>query len=188
MSFEPTYKDFFESFKFGHDRENQRYNPIIDGITPEKDGFLPGYLPRVWGTTPDTKYNELQLSRYQLKGLKNLPETVPYTNVWVSHNQITNLIGMPRYIGGDCFISQNPELNSLDGFPNIIVGNLRARECPKLTPLEFARVDAGNKVKGEIYWSAAGKLETLDKNKCTKAYYDLAKNSNIGEQEDITEI
>lgn len=188
MSFEPTYKDFFEAFQYGHDEERKKYNSIADGITPERDGFLPGYLPKVWGSTPDTKYSELQLSRYQLVGLKNLPETVPTTNVWVSHNKITSLIGMPHYIGGNCFVANNPELSSLDGFPDRVLGDFKARACPKLTPMEFARVDAGSKVGGDIYWSATDKSEILDKAKCTRAYYDLVKNTEMVEQEDITEI
>jgi len=193
MSFKHSFEQFFESqqsfSKYGTD-ENGQYHPVADGIVPNRDGFLPGFLPEIWGQDEDTRLRQLTLSRYDLTSLKNCTKIV-LNNFMVSHNLITNLIGGPKKVQLSYFASFNPELSSLEGFPEYVGGDFTVSQCPKLPLLELARVDAGNKVNGRIFWdvSEPGQvLPPIEKTKCTRAYYDLVKHTAQGEQEEIGEI
>ena len=195
MSFEPTYQQFFENqsstqFKYGTDTENGVYHSIEEGISPDRDGFLPGYLPENWGAFGESIDRQLTLSRYRLKSLKNCSKVVLGVDFHATNNFITSLQGGPQWVEEGYNVSANLELASLDGFPDYVGTYFSVRNCPKLSMLELARVDAGNKVRGPIYFSTGTDRPVLpaDKSKCTRVYYDIVKNTAQGEQEDIGNI
>lgn len=122
----------------------------------------------------------------QLTTLKGAPQFV-HGNFDCSRNQLTSLEDAPKRISEDFYCVLN-KLTSLNGIPESIGGSFYCDNS--ITLMEMARVDLGSKVKGKIY--RCNKLEyereTIDKTKCTRAFYDAIIHTSAEEQEDITNI
>lgn len=80
--------------------------------------------------------------------LKGLPEK-SYSLYLRSLNFLPDLIGMPRTLTGDLVISQCPNLKSLGGVSDKILGNVTFAE-PAITEIEMAAVGLGDIVSGRI--------------------------------------
>jgi len=85
----------------------------------EKFPHFPNTLPIKFGTVD----GDFDIKRLRLKSLDGCPTDI--TGVFnASYNIFPDLKGGPRRVAGDYYVSYNPELKSLDGMAETVVGGI----------------------------------------------------------------
>ena len=183
---QPEVPKYFKPDKYGNiNCDNNQLTSLEGAPQKAKGSFYCGNnkLTSLEGAPQEVK-GYFDCSNNKLTSLEGAPQEVK-GGFYCSNNQLTSLKGAPQKVKGSFYCSNN-QLTSLEGAPQHVERDFQCHNNPDLPFLELARMDLGNKVKGDIYFQDNG--ISVDKTKCTRAYYDIVKHTNHEEQEEIGNI